>query len=95
MEIFKNKCYLVLAILGVILAICGVILYFMVRDKFGLDSPFSYFNYAIILLNIFAFLEIYVNVGFFMSQVWKDCKRQRKPELIKLYYSYSNDIIYN
>lgn len=94
LEIFKNKCYSVLGIIGVILAISGVILYFMVRDKYGLDSPFSYFNYVIILLNIISFLEIYVNVGFFMSHVCKDCKRQRRPELVKLYFNYSNDIIY-
>ena len=94
LEIFKNKCYLALAIIGVILAIGGVILYFMVRDKFGLDSPFSYFNYVIILLNIISIIEIYVNVGFFMSQIWKDCKRQRNPELVNLYFNYSNKIIY-
>ena len=94
LEIFKNKCYLALVIIGVILAIAGVVLYFMVREKYGLDSPFSYFNYVIILLNVASFVEIYINVGFFMTQVFKDYKRQGNPQLINLYYAYSNEIIY-
>lgn len=76
-------------IILLILAIAVVILYFMVRDKFGLDSPLSYFNYVSIALNLFSLFQVYINVGFFLVQCCIDHKRQRNPIYVKRYYYYS------
>ena len=72
-------------IILLILAIAVVILYFMVRDKFGLDSPLSYFNYVSIALNLFSLFQVYINVGFFLVQCCIDHKRQRNPIYVKRY----------
>ena len=50
------------------MAIAAVVIYFMIKDKYGLDNPLSYANYIFIALNIKSLIEIYVNVGFFMVQ---------------------------
>ena len=62
----KSKLFLSLLIIGIIVVIAVVILYFLIKDKYGLDNPLSYANYIFIALNIKSLIEIYVNVGFFM-----------------------------
>ena len=93
LNIIKNKCYLALLIIGLVVIIAVVVIYFMVKDKYGLDNPLSYANYIFIALNIKSLIEIYVNVGFFMVQSCKDCKRQRNTNLVMQYYNYSNYMI--
>ena len=89
----KSKLFLSLLIIGIIVAIAVVILYFLIRDKYGLDNPLSYANYIFIALNIKSLIEIYVNVGFFIVQSCKDYKRQRNKNLVLEYYNYSNAMI--
>ena len=89
----KTKLFSSLLIIGIIVAIAVVILYFLIRDKYGLDNPLSYANYIFIALNIKSLIEIYVNVGFFMVQSCKDYKRQRNRNLVLEYYNYSNSMI--
>ena len=91
---FKNKCLLALLIIGIIVVIAAVIIYFMVKDKYGLDNPLSYANYIFIALNIKSLIEIYVNVGFFLVQSCKDYRRQRNTNLVNQYYNYSIAIIF-
>ena len=91
---FKNKCLLALLIIGFIVAIAAVVIYLMVKDKYGLDNPLSYANYIFIALDIKSIIEIYVNVGFFLVQSCKDYRRQRNTNLINQYYNYSNSIIF-
>ena len=85
----KSNCVKALIIIGLIMAFIIVILYFIVRDKFGLDSPFSYVNYIFILLDLYSLFQIYINVGFFLVQSVIDCKRQNDQRLVKKYYYYS------
>ena len=89
----KSKLFLSLLIIGIIVVIAVVILYFLIKDKYGLDNPLSYANYIFIALNIKSLIEIYVNVGFFMVQSCKDYKRQRNTNLVLEYYNYSNSMI--
>ena len=91
---FKNKCLLALLIIGIIVAIAAVVIYFMIKDKYGLDNPLSYANYIFIALNIKSLVEIYVYVAFFTVQSCKDYKRQKNPNLINQYYNYSNTMIF-
>ena len=89
-RIFKKlfctcNCLTTMIIIGLIIAFIIVILYFIVRDKFGLDSPFSYANYVFILLDLYSLFQIYIHVGFFLVQSVIDCKRQNDQKLVKKY----------
>ena len=67
---------------GVLLAL--LIIY---RKHFGLNNnPIDYF---FIILDCYAVIDIYICVGFFMVQIFVDCRRKKKENLINRYYRYS------
>ena len=89
------------------LAIVVVILYFMFREKYRLKDPFYYIDFLTLVLNIKSLILIYINVGFFMVQIFFDSKREGcgnfwccerckgEIKLIKKYYFYSIRLIIN
>lgn len=85
----ESSLWKALLVIGLILAIATVILYFMIKDKFGLKDPISYVSYINIALDIIPLFEIYTNVGFFLIQTFIDAQRLSKESLIKSYYYYS------
>ena len=72
--------------------ISGAILTILIiyRKHYGLGK--NPLDYLLIILDCYAILEIYICVGFFMVQIFVDCKRHSKNngnKLIHRYYRYS------
>ena len=63
-----------------------LIILIIYRNHFGIESPLDYLN---ILLDCYSIYEIYICVGFFIVQLIKDCKRNKKCESIEKYNRYS------
>ena len=106
----KKSLWKALLIIGIILAIAVVILYYMFKDKYKLKDPFYYFDYLAMASNIKQMIEIYINVGYFFSQLFYDIRIegcfkwvicfcfnscQRNNILLKKYYFYSIRMIIN
>ena len=105
----KQSLWKALLIIGIVLAIAIVILYYMFKDKYKLKDPLYYFDYFAMALNIKQLIEIYINVGFFISQLPFEfkiegcCKCiicfcqccQGNIILLKKYYFYSIRMIVN
>ena len=70
----KEGIFKVLLIIGLVLGIGVVILYYMFRKKYKLKDPLYYFDYIALAMNIKSLIEIYINVGYFISQVVIDSK---------------------
>ena len=85
----ESSLWKALLVIGLIAAIATVILYYMIKDKFGLKDPINYLSYIIIALDIIPLFEIYTNVGFFLIQTFIDVQRLDNENLIKNYYYYS------
>ena len=64
----------VLLVIALVLGIGVAILYYMFRKKYKLKDPLYYFDYIALAFNIKSMIEIYINVGFFISQVVIDSK---------------------
>ena len=73
-KLLKQMHWRVLIIIGVILGIIVVILYYMFKDKYQLEEPLYYFDYFALALNIYSLIKIYINVGYFMVQLFIECK---------------------
>ena len=83
LELWKK---ILLLILGAALIGGLLTLYIIYKDYLKLDNGIYVFN---ALLNSYAVIGIYVNVGFFVVQIIKDCKREKSPTLSYKYYVYS------
>ena len=46
----------------------------MFKDKYHLEEPLYYFDYFAMALNIYSLFKIYINVGYFMVQLFFECK---------------------
>ena len=46
----------------------------MFKDKYHLKEPLYYFDYFAMALNVFSLFKIYINVGYFMVQLFFECK---------------------
>ena len=46
----------------------------MFKDKYRLEDPLYYFDYFAMALNIYSLIKIYINVGYFMVQIFFDSK---------------------
>ena len=73
-KLLKKSLFKVLLILALVLGIGVVILYYMFKDKYELKEPLYYFDYIALASNIKSLIEIYINVGFFMVQIFIDSK---------------------
>ena len=56
------------------------------RKHFGLNKPM---NFLSIFFDCYGVFEIYTFVGFFIFQIFSDCRRQGSVKLTKRYYTYS------
>ena len=70
-----------------IFGIVILILIIIYRDHFGLKN--DPFDYLFIILDCYAIYDIYTCVGFFMIQIFVDCRRPKYEKLINRYYRYS------
>ena len=73
-KLLKKTFIKVLLVVGLVLGIGVVILYYMFRKKYRLKEPLYYFDYIALASNIKSLIEIYINVGFFMVQIFIDGK---------------------
>ena len=73
-KLIKKMHWRIIIIIGIVLGIIVVILYYMFKDKYRLEEPLYYFDYFAMGLNIFSLIQIYINVGYFMVQLFFDCK---------------------
>ena len=73
-KLLKKMHWRIIIIIGIVLGIVVVILYYMFKDKYKLEEPSYYFDYFAMALNIFTLIKIYINVGYFMVQLFIDCK---------------------
>ena len=73
-KLLKQSLFKVLLVLGLVLGIGVVILYYMFREKYELKEPLYYFDYIALAMNIKSMIEIYINVGFFIVQIFIDSK---------------------
>ena len=84
----------ILIIASIVLAIIIptlLILLIIFRDHFGMAT----LNYFSIFFDMYAIVEIYMCVGFFLVQSVKDCKRQKNSILVERYYIYSQTEVIN
>ena len=73
-SLIKKKHWRIIIIIGIVLGIVVVILYYMFKEKYKLEEPLYYFDYFALALNIFSFIKIYINVGYFMVQIFFERK---------------------
>ena len=105
-KLLKKSLFKVLLILGLVLGIGVVILYYMFKEKYELKEPLYYFDYIALASNIKALIEIYVNVGFFIVQIFIDSKYEGNcftkfccccwhgnPDISRKYFFYSIRLI--
>ena len=77
-------------IIGIIGLVGGLLILFIINDNLNLSNPI---NYIIIIPDIIAIVQIYMDVGFFAVQIFIDYKRKKNENLIKRYYIYTKDKI--
>ena len=63
-KLLKKAVIKVLLVIGLVIAIGVVILYYMFRKKYKLKEPLYYFDYISLASNIKSLIEIYINVVF-------------------------------
>lgn len=72
----------ILLIIGFILSILGIIIFFIFKEQllklYG-NFDFTYFNY----LNFIGFLQIYMEIGFFIAQILFEMRRKKSDDLTK------------
>ena len=71
----------------IILFVVILIIIIVKRKYFGLGK--NPFDYLFIILDSYAIVDIYIYVGFFMVQIFVDCKTQKNKQLSDRYYRYS------
>ena len=86
-KLLKKAAVKVLLVLALVLGIGVVILYYMFRKKYELKEPLYYFDYIALASNIKSLIEIYINVGFFMVQIFIDSKYEGSCFMILLLLS--------
>ena len=73
-----------------IIFFCGIIILILIiifRNHFGLGkNPMDYLD---VILDCYGIYDIYTCVGFFIVQIFIDCRRQSKVNLTNRYYRYS------
>ena len=82
----KKIVKIIIVIGGVLIIGVALTLFIIFRKRFRLKSPIDYF---FILLDYYAIFQIYINVGFFIAQLFYDWKLQNNSVLIKRYFRYS------
>lgn len=83
---------ILISIATVILFAVFLTLFIIFKDNLGLENPIYYIN---IFVDMYAIVNIYINVGFFIVQSIMDYKRQRNEKLTKRFYKYSKMKIIN
>ena len=105
----KTSLWKAIILIVIIVAIAVVILYYMFKDKYKLKDPLYYFDYFALALNIYNFIKIYINVGYFMVQLFFESDREGcckcricickcclgNKIIMKKYYFYSIRLIIN
>ena len=71
----------------ILILIAMLIILIKYRKHFGLGN--NPIDYLFVILDCYAIVDIYICVGFFMVQIFIDCKRKSKNELSERYYRYS------
>ena len=100
-DAFKRICYKIKKIPKRILIIASIVLAIIIptllilliifRKHFGMTT----LNYFSIFFDMYAIVEIYMCVGFFLVQSIKDCKRQKNSIMVERYYIYSQTEVIN
>ena len=73
--------------LRIILCIVLLVITIKYREHFGLGK--NPFDYIFVILDCYSIIDIYMCVGFFMVQIFVDCKTQKNKKLKDRYYRYS------
>ena len=73
--------------LRIILCIVLLVITIKYRKHFGLGK--NPFDYIFVILDCYSIIDIYMYVGFFMVQIFVDCKTQKNKKLKDRYYRYS------
>ena len=73
--------------LRIILCIVLLVITIKYRKHFGLGK--NPFDYIFVILDCYSIIDIYMCVGFFMVQIFVDCKTQKNKKLKDRYYRYS------
>jgi hypothetical protein len=73
--------------LRIILCIVLLVITIKYRKHFGLGK--NLFDYIFVILDCYSIIDIYMCVGFFMVQIFVDCKTQKNKKLKDRYYRYS------
>ena len=76
LKLLKKTLTKVLLVLGLVIGIGVAILYYMFRKKYKLKEPLYYFDYISLASNIIALVSIYINVRYFMVQIFIDSKTE-------------------
>ena len=71
----------------ILILIAMLIILIKYRKHFGLGN--NPIDYLFVILDCYAIVDIYICVGFFMVQIFIDCKRKSKKDLSERYYRYS------
>ena len=83
----KGICKIIAGICVAVPVLGGIIaLLVKNRKRYGYSSPLDYIG---VLLDFYGLIKIYNSVGFFLIQIFFDCKRKRDKKLIERYYRYS------
>ena len=83
-----SACEIIVAIaIGVPIIAALLVILIIYRNHFNLGK--NPFDYTDILFNCYAIFNIYIDVGFFIYQLNKDCKKRNNEKLIKRYCNYS------
>ena len=73
-------------IIVLLLTITLIIFLIIYREHFKIRDTFDYIQ---IILDCYSVFQIYTSVGFFIVQIFSDCRRKRSKNLINRYYRYS------
>ena len=84
----KIKCWILILIFIIVVPLFAGLLTLLIiyKDDLKIKNGKILFNS---LINTYAVFGIYINVGFFVVQIFKDCKREKSSILSDKYYIYS------
>lgn len=84
----KIKCWILILIFIIVVPLFAGLLTLLIiyKDDLKIKNGKILFNS---LINTYAVFGIYINVGFFVVQIFKDCKREKSSTLSEIYYIYS------
>ena len=84
----KIKCWILILIFIIVVPLFAGLLTLLIiyKDDLKIKNGKILFNS---LINTYAVFSIYINVGFFVVQIFKDCKREKSSTLSEKYYIYS------